>query len=465
MGVCTEERPVMHWQQSARFLGPGVREKSSTTPGSKQVISNYETVPGTNINHQLFSSCSSCTDVCDHSTKPFRSTLVESFKSFKVAELGVFRENSGKYSTQKSSGISLEVNDETNSGMSFKTEPYGPPSSPDSTAEPNLPRNIDDCAGCGRFIQDRFYLSAVEKRWHVNCLQCYACRQPLDRESSCYSRDGNIYCKSDYFSFFGTRRCSRCLASISSSELVMRAKNLVFHVNCFSCAVCRSPLTKGDQFGIVESLVYCRTHYAVAREEETSTNLSNSTFTYVSQFGSPHHDSSSPHSDPNRIVPSNIFVPSSHIMPGLPQPPRQKGRPRKRKPKEIEALTANMDLSTEYLDYGRASHLTSSSRTKRMRTSFKHHQLRTMKSYFAINHNPDAKDLKQLSQKTGLPKRVLQVWFQNARAKWRRMMMKQDGSSMLEKGEIPLDLDSISAHSPTSFIMGRRSTSPPHNLD
>jgi hypothetical protein len=48
-------------------------------------------------------------------------------------------------------------------------------------------------------------------------------------------------------------------------------------------------------------------------------------------------------------------------------------------------------------------------RTKRMRTSFKHHQLRTMKSYFAINHNPDAKDLKQLSQKTGLPKRVLQV--------------------------------------------------------
>lgn len=44
-----------------------------------------------------------------------------------------------------------------------------------------------------------------------------------------------------------------------------------------------------------------------------------------------------------------------------------------------------------------------------MRTSFKHHQLRTMKSYFAINHNPDAKDLKQLAQKTGLTKRVLQV--------------------------------------------------------
>lgn len=49
-----------------------------------------------------------------------------------------------------------------------------------------------------------------------------------------------------------------------------------------------------------------------------------------------------------------------------------------------------------------------------------------MKSYFQLNHNPDAKDLKQLAQKTGLSKRVLQVWFQNARAKYRRHVLKQE---------------------------------------
>ena len=29
-----------------------------------------------------------------------------------------------------------------------------------------------------------------------------------------------------------------------------------------------------------------------------------------------------------------------------------------------------------------------------------------MKNYFNLNHNPDAKDLKQLAHKTGLTKRV-----------------------------------------------------------
>lgn len=70
------------------------------------------------------------------------------------------------------------------------------------------------------------------------------------------------------------------------------------------------------------------------------------------------------------------------------------------------ALSCN-ENDGDHLD--RDQQYTSNQKTKRMRTSFKHHQLRTMKSYFAINHNPDAKDLKQLAQKTGLTKRVLQV--------------------------------------------------------
>ncbi|PAV81228.1 hypothetical protein WR25_20437 [Diploscapter pachys] len=79
-------------------------------------------------------------------------------------------------------------------------------------------------------------------------------------------------------------------------------------------------------------------------------------------------------------------------------------------------------------------------RSKRMRTSFKHHQLRTMKQYFNLNHNPDAKDLKQLAQKTGLTKRVLQVWFQNARAKYRRSMQGRDAASISPTQLMPLEM-------------------------
>jgi LIM homeobox protein 2/9 len=46
-----------------------------------------------------------------------------------------------------------------------------------------------------------------------------------------------------------------------------------------------------------------------------------------------------------------------------------------------------------------------------MRTSFKHQQLRIMKAHFLTNQNPDSKELKELSERTGLQKRVLQVGF------------------------------------------------------
>ena len=45
------------------------------------------------------------------------------------------------------------------------------------------------------------------------------------------------------------------------------------------------------------------------------------------------------------------------------------------------------------------------------RTSFKHYQITAMKQAFSEKPNPDANDLKNLSQETGLSKRVLQVSF------------------------------------------------------
>jgi len=47
----------------------------------------------------------------------------------------------------------------------------------------------------------------------------------------------------------------------------------------------------------------------------------------------------------------------------------------------------------------------------------------------------DAKDLKNLSEKTNLPNRVLQVWFQNARAKYRRSSTSSYQQSSINERE------------------------------
>ncbi|XP_026461324.1 LIM/homeobox protein Lhx9-like [Ctenocephalides felis] len=277
--------------------------------------------------------------------------------------------------------------------------------------------SVPFCFACGEIIRDRFYLLAVDRAWHANCLRCCRCSQPLDSELSCYSRDGNIYCKEDYYRTFSiTRCCSGCGMGISRSELVFRARSLVFHVRCFACRACSRALAKGDTAAVRDGVVYCAQHCAALHISQESDALVQAQYF---QHG---------------LTPSGLGP--------------QKGRPRKRKTPSItsnegvsdlslrmDMLHSDMEHSMDMDSYdgsqspGSVMSVSGTSRTKRMRTSFKHHQLRTMKSYFAINQNPDAKDLKQLAQKTGLSKRVLQVWFQNARAKWRRNVMRNETSS------------------------------------
>ncbi|XP_013147486.1 PREDICTED: LIM/homeobox protein Lhx9-like [Papilio polytes] len=287
------------------------------------------------------------------------------------------------------------------------------------------PSTPDECAGCGARIQDRFYLLAVDRQWHGTCLRCCECRLPLDTELTCFSRDGNIYCKDDYYRMFCVKRCARCGNGITANELVMRARDMVYHLTCFTCIACGTLLSKGDVFGMRDGLVYCRPHYDNACMDEYCEDDMNS---YRCQ--DMHSEGES----------------QSQFYNGGPS---HKGRPRKRKlaqgsPEDMQTMRmtstalellhrGDLSSSMESLAYDSSvaspgSVSSHTQRTKRMRTSFKHHQLRTMKSYFAINQNPDAKDLKQLAQKTGLSKRVLQVWFQNARAKWRRNIMRQESN-------------------------------------
>ncbi|XP_028453940.1 uncharacterized protein LOC114568524 [Perca flavescens] len=251
-------------------------------------------------------------------------------------------------------------------------EPGGraPAGTEESAASDNEPMT---CAGCGEQVCDRFFLLAAGCVWHGVCLRCSQCHCELQTHPSLYWRNGHIYCQQDYCRMFGGGQCARCLQPIPASALVMRSGDLTFHPHCFSCQECDVTLIPGNLYCMQGQNLYCQSHY--------------------------HGDDLQP--KPSLKEAQNQVSGEGEESVSSPEP---------------------------RLD-DRATGGRSRRRSKRIRTCFRSEQLRALESYFAEKHNPDGKDWNCLAHKTGLPKRVLQVWFQNARAKLRRSLTADDSQA------------------------------------
>ncbi|KFV61089.1 hypothetical protein N307_11164, partial [Dryobates pubescens] len=230
------------------------------------------------------------------------------------------------------------------------------------------------CAGCGGRIQDPFLLRvSPDLEWHVACLKCAECGQPLDETCTCFLRDGKAYCKRDYSRLFGIK-CAQCRAAFSSSDLVMRARDHVYHLECFRCAACGRPLLPGDQFCLRERDLLCRADHG------------------------PPHDGTAARGpcSPSLPPPTNAAHLAAEPVPGRPPAPR---------PPAHKAAE----------------------KTTRVRTVLNEKQLHTLRTCYAANPRPDALMKEQLVEMTGLSPRVIRVWFQNKRCKDKKksILMKQ----------------------------------------
>uniref|UniRef100_A0A8C7E831 LIM homeobox transcription factor 1-alpha n=1 Tax=Nothoprocta perdicaria TaxID=30464 RepID=A0A8C7E831_NOTPE len=228
--------------------------------------------------------------------------------------------------------------------------------SPFPTGRAATPKSV--CEGCQRVISDRFLLRLNDSLWHEQCVQCASCKEPL--HTTCFYRDKKLYCKLDYEKLFAVK-CAGCLEAIAPSELVMRAQKSVYHLGCFCCCVCERRLQKGDEFVLKEGQLLCKGDYEKEREL------------------------------------------LSLVSPAL----SDSG-----KSDDEESVCKVGPASGKGAEDGKDH-----KRPKRPRTILTTQQRRAFKASFEVSSKPCRKVRETLAAETGLSVRVVQVWFQNQRAK------------------------------------------------
>ncbi|XP_032218609.1 insulin gene enhancer protein isl-1 isoform X3 [Nematostella vectensis] len=223
-------------------------------------------------------------------------------------------------------------------------------------------RRVSMCVGCGSQIHDQYILRvAPDLEWHASCLKCADCHMYLDEKCTCFVREGKTYCKRDYVRLFGTK-CAKCSLNFSKNDFVMRARNKIYHIDCFRCVACSRQLVPGDEFALREDGLFCKADHEIV-EKATATAQA----THVrnngqrsSQSGGQTNGQTTPDSTPSK---------------------RKTDRP------------------------------------TRVRTVLNEKQLHTLRTCYNANPRPDAMMKEQLVEMTGLSPRVIRVWFQNKRCK------------------------------------------------
>ncbi|XP_069956889.1 LIM/homeobox protein Lhx5 [Cherax quadricarinatus] len=256
------------------------------------------------------------------------------------------------------------------------------------------------CAGCQKPITGKFLVTVLDRTWHAECVRCSDCGCALT--DKCFSREGKLFCRSDFFRRFGTK-CSGCLQGISPQDLVRKARDRVFHLKCFTCCVCRKQLSTGEELYVLEENKFvCKQDYmsgklsvdpyVLSDEEEEIESMD----TGDVSLKSPGSDSTGLHA-PN--TPSTPSAPQTTDLEKV-----SSVNSRDEGDDEDEELEANKDD-----DDKRSGEEDKGSKRRGPRTTIKAKQLEILKNAFNKTPKPTRHIREQLAKETGLPMRVIQV--------------------------------------------------------
>nr|XP_051692113.1 LIM homeobox transcription factor 1-beta isoform X2 [Oryctolagus cuniculus] len=164
-------------------------------------------------------------------------------------------------------------------------------------------------------------------------------------------------------------KCSGCMEKIAPTEFVMRALECVYHLGCFCCCVCERQLRKGDEFVLKEGQLLCKGDYEKEKDLLSS------------------------------VSPDESDSVKSEDEDGDMKPAKGQGGQSK----------------------GSGDDGKDPRRPKRPRTILTTQQRRAFKASFEVSSKPCRKVRETLAAETGLSVRVVQVWFQNQRAKMKKL--------------------------------------------
>ncbi|KAH1171734.1 hypothetical protein KIL84_007352 [Mauremys mutica] len=111
------------------------------------------------------------------------------------------------------------------------------------------------CGLCNEPILDKM-VTALDKNWHPEHFCCVKCGRPFGEEGF-HEKDGQQYCRQDFYELFSTR-CQGCGQAIL--ENYISALSALWHPECFVCRECYAPFLQGSFFEH-GGRPFCETHY------------------------------------------------------------------------------------------------------------------------------------------------------------------------------------------------------------
>ncbi|KAM5300760.1 PDZ and LIM domain protein 7 isoform 2-T3 [Glossophaga mutica] len=117
-------------------------------------------------------------------------------------------------------------------------------------------RYAPSCAKCKKKITGEI-MHALKMTWHVHCFTCAACKTPI-RNRAFYMEEGSPYCERDYEKMFGTK-CRGCDFKIDAGDRFLEALGFSWHDTCFVCAICQINL-EGKTFYSKKDKPLCKSH-------------------------------------------------------------------------------------------------------------------------------------------------------------------------------------------------------------